>query len=105
MSTYQIAVIVGSLRKESFTRQLADAIVKLAPDEISFKHSEIGDLPLYNQDDDANPADTVKRFKSDIVAVQGLLIVTTDYNSSSAGMRKTDIDQASRRYRASDGKD
>lgn len=105
MSTYQIAVIVGSLRKESFNRQLADAIVKLAPDEFSFKHSEIGDLPLYNQDDDANPADTVKRFKSEIVAAQGLLFVTPEYNRSVPGVLKNAIDHASRPYGESVWKD
>lgn len=105
MSKYQIAVIVGSLRKESFNRQLADAIVKLAPDEFSFKQSEIGDLPLYNQDDDANPADTVKRFKSEIVAAQGLLFVTPEYNRSVPGVLKNAIDHASRPYGESVWKD
>ena len=95
MSKYQIAVIVGSLRKESFNRQLADAIVKLAPDEFSFKQSEIGDLPLYNQDDDANPADTVKRFKSEIVAAQGLLFVTPEYNRSVPGVLMISLHSAS----------
>ena len=52
MSQYQIAVIIGSLRKDSFNRKLADAIVKLAPPEFSFRQVQIGDLPLYNQDDD-----------------------------------------------------
>ena len=47
MSQYQIAVVVGSLRKDSFNRKLANAIVKLAPSEFSFKQVEIGDLPLY----------------------------------------------------------
>ena len=64
MSKYQIAVIVGSLRKDSFNRKLADAIVKLAPPEFSFKQSQIGDLPLYNQDDDAEPAASVTRLKA-----------------------------------------
>ena len=59
MGQYQIAVVVGSLRKDSFNRQLANAIVKLAPSEFSFQQLEIGDLPLYNQDDDKNPADSV----------------------------------------------
>jgi len=54
MSQYQIAVIVGSLRQDSYNRKLANGIVKLAPPEFSFKQVQIGDLPLYNQDDDAN---------------------------------------------------
>jgi chromate reductase len=60
MDQYQIAVIVGSLRKDSFNRKLAHAIVKLAPTEFSFNELEIGDLPLYNQDDDANQAYSAK---------------------------------------------
>ena len=61
MSQYQIAILVGSLRKDSFNRKLASAIAKLAPPEFSFKQMEIGDLPLYNQDDDAQPAASVSR--------------------------------------------
>ena len=49
MSQYQIAVVVGSLRRDSFQRKLANAIVKLAPPEFSFKQVQIGGLPLYNQ--------------------------------------------------------
>lgn len=105
MSKYQIAVIVGSLRKESFNRQLADAVVKLAPAEFSFKQLEIGDLPLYNQDDDANPADAVRRFKSEIEAAQGLLFVTPEYNRSIPGVLKNAIDHASRPYGESVWKD
>ncbi|SFI86220.1 chromate reductase [Nitrosomonas sp. Nm34] len=75
MSQYQIAVVVGILRKDSFNRKLATAIVKLAPSEFSFKQVEIGDLPLYNQDDDAQQAPSVKRLKSEIAAAQGLLFL------------------------------
>ena len=53
MNTYQIAVVVGSLRKDSFNRKLASAIVKLAPPEFTFKQMKIDDLPLYNQDNDS----------------------------------------------------
>lgn len=98
MSQYQIAVVVGSLRKDSFNRKLADAIVKLAPPEFSFKQLEIGDLPLYNQDDDANPAESVKRLKSEILMAQGLLFVTAEYNRSIPGVLKNAIDHASRPY-------
>ena len=94
----QIAVIVGSLRRDSFNRKLASAIVKLAPSEFSFEQVQIGDLPLYNQDDDANQAESVKRLKSDIVTAQGLLFVTAEYNRSIPGVLKNAIDHASRPY-------
>ena len=98
MSQYQIALIVGSLRKDSYNRKLANALVKLAPPEFSFKHMQIGDLPLYNQDDDANPAEPVKRLKAEIVASQGLLFITPEYNRSIPGVLKNAIDHASRPY-------
>lgn len=98
MGKFQIAVIVGSLRRDSFNRKLANAIVKLAPSEFSFKQVQIGDLPLYNQDDDANQAESVKRLKNDIGTAQGLLFVTAEYNRSIPGVLKNAMDHASRPY-------
>ena len=98
MNNYKIAVVVGSLRKDSFNRKLASAIVKLAPSEFSFKQVQIDDLPLYNQDDDANQAESVKRLKNEIKAAQGLLFVTAEYNRSIPGVLKNAIDNASRPY-------
>jgi chromate reductase len=97
MSQLNIAVIVGSLRRDSFNAKLATAIGKLAPD-VTFKHSRIDDLPLYNQDDDANQASSVKRLKAEISAAQGLLFVTPEYNRSVPGVLKNAIDHASRPY-------
>lgn len=98
MSQYQIAVVVGSLRKDSFNHKLASAIAKLAPPEFEFKQLQIGDLPLYNQDDDANQAESVKRIKAEISASHGLLFVTPEYNRSMPGVLKNAIDHASRPY-------
>ncbi|HKO68244.1 MAG TPA: NAD(P)H-dependent oxidoreductase [Burkholderiaceae bacterium] len=98
MSQYQIAVVVGSLRRESFNRQLANAIVKLAPAEFSFRQLEIGDLPLYSQDHETNPVETVKRLKKEISSSDGLLFVTPEYNRSIPGVLKNALDHASRPY-------
>ena len=98
MSQFQIAVLVGSLRRDSFNRKLASAVALLAPPDFSFRHVEIGDLPLYNQDDDANQADSVKRMKAEITAAQGLLFVTAEYNRSIPGVLKNALDHASRPY-------
>ena len=98
MSQYQIAVVVGSLRRDSFNRKFADAIVKLAPAEFVFKQVQISDLPLYNQDDDDNPTEPIKRLKSEIMTAQGLLFVTAEYNCSIPGVLKNAIDHASRPY-------
>ncbi len=98
MSQYQIGIIVGSLRRDSLNRKLARAILKLAPSEFSFKFLEIGNLPLYNQDEDTNPAESVKQLKSDIKASHGLLFVTAEYNRSIPGVLKNAIDHASRPY-------
>lgn len=100
MEKYQIAVIVGSLRKDSFNQKLANALIKLAPPEFSFKQVSI-DLPLYNQDDDANQADSVKKLKGDLNASQGFLFVTPEYNRSMPGVIKNAIDHASRPYGSS----
>lgn len=98
MSQYPIAVIVGSLRRDSLNRKLATALARLAPKEFSFKQLEIGDLPLYNQDDDSKPAETVKRLKKEILAARGLLFVTPEYNRSIPGVLKNALDHASRPY-------
>lgn len=98
MASYRIAVVVGSLRKESFNRKLARAIERLAPGELAFEHLEIGDLPLYDQDHDANPHPTVRRLKSEIAAAHGLLFVTPEYNRAVPGVLKNAIDHASRPY-------
>ena len=98
MSQYSIAVVIGSLRRESFNLKLAQAIEKLAPSEFSIKQVKIDDLPLYNQDDDANQAGAVKRLKAEIAAAQGLLFVTAECNRSVPGVLKNAIDHASRPY-------
>jgi chromate reductase, NAD(P)H dehydrogenase (quinone) len=98
MSQYHIAVVIGSLRQDSFNRQLANALVKLAPPEFSFTQLEIGDLPLYNQDHDGNPTQAVVRLKKEISAAQGLLFVTPEYNRSIPGVLKNALEHASRPY-------
>ena len=98
MSQTTIAVIVGSLRRESMNRKLATALTRLAPADVTFHPSEIGDLPLYNQDDDSAPAPQVKRLKGEISAASGLLFVTPEYNRSMPGVLKNAIDHASRPY-------
>jgi chromate reductase len=98
MSQFQILVVVGSLRRDSYNRRLAEAVVKLAPPELSFQSARIDDLPLYNQDDDAAPAVSVRRLKAQVLAANGLLFVTPEYNRSIPGVLKNAIDHASRPY-------
>ena len=98
MNSYQIAVVVGSLRRDSFNRKLAGALARLAPPEFSFKQVRIDDLPLYNQDDDAHQSDSVQRLKNDIKHAHGVLFVTPEYNRSIPGVLKNAIDNASRPY-------
>lgn len=98
MSITKITVLVGSLRKDSFNRKLATGLARLAPADFMFDVVEIGDLPLYNQDDDANQAPQVKRLKAAIAAADGLLFVTPEYNRSVPGVLKNAIDHASRPY-------
>ena len=98
MRQYNIAIIVGSLRRDSFNHQLAAGLVKLAPAEFSFNEMQIGDLPLYNQDDDDNQPPAVERLKAEIDAAHGLIFFTPEYNRSIPGVLKNAIDHASRPY-------
>lgn len=98
MDQYKIAVVVGSLRRESLNRRLADAVIALAPPEFTFSHVEIGDLPLYNQDDDGNPAAAVQRLKGEISAAHGVVFATPEYNRSVPGVLKNALDHGSRPY-------
>ena len=98
MGTYRIAVVVGSLRKDSFNRKLATALARLAPADFAFQQVRIDDLPLYNQDDDGAPAEAVRRFKAEIAGAQGVLFVTPEYNRSIPGVLKNALDQGSRPY-------
>lgn len=96
MQQYHIAVVIGSLRKDSFNKQLAEGLMKLAPPGFSFARVEIGDLPLYNQDDDEKPSAAVVRMKDVMKAADGLLFVTPEYNRSIPGVLKNALDHGSR---------
>src|SRR4029078_7345611 len=94
----QIGYVIGSLRKESINRKLANALIKLAPADFNFKDLRMGDLPLYNQDDDKAQAPEVQRLKSELRAVDAVVFVTAEYNRSVPGVMKNAIDHASRPY-------
>lgn len=98
MAQHTIAVVVGSLRKDSFNRRLARALAMRAPENLALEEVEIGDLPLYNQDDDAHQAESVQRLKRAIGAAHGVIFVTPEYNRSIPGVLKNAIDHASRPY-------
>ena len=92
-----VAVLVGSLRKESFNRKLARAAMELAPPSLKLELLEIGQLPFYNQDleTDSPPAPWVE-FRKRLAPVQAVLFVTPEYNRSVPGVMKNAIDVASR---------
>ncbi len=94
----QIGYVAGSLRTESFNRKLAQALIRLAPADWHFKELKIGDLPLYNQDDDGDQAPEVQRFKAEIRSVDAVMFVTPEYNRSVPGVLKNALDHASRPY-------
>lgn len=94
----QIGYIVGSLRKESINRKLANVLIKLGPPDFTFKELRIGDLPLYDQDDDKSQAPEVQRLKSEIRGCDAILLVTPEYNRSIPGVLKNALDHASRPY-------
>jgi len=95
---YKIAIIVGSLRKDSLNRKMARAICKMRDDNLDCSIVEIGNLPLYNQDDDANPPETYVRFRQQIAQADGVLFVSPEYNRGIPGVLKNAIDVGSRPY-------
>ncbi|AZR31529.1 NADPH-dependent FMN reductase [Xanthomonas vasicola] len=98
MSKLTIAVLVGSLRAESYNRQLARALEHLAGDKAVFEYLEIGDIPLYNQDRDGDYPAEGTRLKQQIRAADAVLFVTPEYNRSIPGVLKNAIDTGSRPY-------
>src|SRR5512143_2122047 len=98
MTQKRIGVFVGSLRRESFNRKMAKALIKLAPDTLRLEIVEIGGLPFYNQDLDDNPPVAWTGFREHIKSYDGVLFVTPEYNRSVPGVLKNAIDVGSRPY-------
>ena len=80
MTNYSIGVLVGSLRKQSLNRKLAQALVGLAPQSLKLDIVEIGHLPHCNADDESSPPQVITDFKRRIEALDGVLFVTPEYN-------------------------
>lgn len=98
MAAKKIAVIVGSLRKGSFNRTIAEALMGYAPASLELEMVEIADLPLYNQDfDDDSPA-AYTRFRELIRGYDGFLFVTPEHNRSMPAALKNALDIGSRPY-------
>jgi chromate reductase len=99
MATKKIAVLVGSLRKDSFTRKVAKTLMELAPPTLQMEFVELRDLPMYNQDDDTdNPPPAFTEFRTRIRSADGVLFCTPEYNRSIPGVLKNAIDVGSRPY-------
>jgi chromate reductase len=97
--TRKVGVLIGSLRKESFTRKLAHAIAELAPEELAFEPLELAELALYNQDlDTAQPPAEWQAFRDRARACDAILFATPEYNRSVPGLLKNAIDVGSRPY-------
>jgi chromate reductase len=94
----KVAVVVGSIRKESINLKLAKALVKLAPNEFECDFVRIDDLPVFNQDHDQNPPQQVMRVKAQIAAANALLFVTPEHNRSLPTALKNALDWVSRPY-------
>lgn len=95
-----VAVIVGSLRKDSVSRKLANAFGALTPN-LKFNVVEIGDLPHFDQDLESDPPAQWVRFRKEIAAADAVLFVTPEYNRSVPGVLKNAIDVGSRPYGSS----
>lgn len=97
-NTYNVATIVGSLRKASFSRQIAHTLAELAPPQLKLALVEIGHLPHYNQDFDENPPPAFAEFRGRIKSADAVLFVTPEYNRSIPGVLKNALDVGSRPY-------
>ena len=97
-STYDVAVLVGSLRKDGYSNRFASVLSELAPLHISCRIVGIGDLPLYNQDLDDTPPEPWETLRQSIRSAAAVLFVTPEYNRSVPGVLKNAIDIASRPY-------
>ncbi|GGA14610.1 NADPH-dependent FMN reductase [Dyella caseinilytica] len=98
MAGIKVAVLVGSLRKDSCNGRLARAVERLAPADFSFEHVRIDNLPLYDQDFDHDYPTACQGLKQQIKAADALLFVTPEYNRSIPGVLKNALDVASRPY-------
>jgi chromate reductase len=94
--TYDVAVLVGSLRRDSVNRKLARTLEELAPPALSLRVVEIGQLPLYNPDDDGTTAAEWSDFRSRIAVADAVLFVTPEYNRSVPAALKNALDVGSR---------
>ena len=97
-STYNIVVIVGSLRKESFTLKIANALSKLAPDTLKLDLTTLHGISFFNQDLEATPPADWVAFREKLQKSNGVLFVTPEYNRSISGVLKNAIDVGSRPY-------
>ena len=95
---YNVVVIVGSLRKESFTLKIANALAKLAPDTLKLKVVTLHDISFFNQDLEATPPADWLAFREKLQQSNGVLFVTPEYNRSISGVLKNAIDVGSRPY-------
>jgi chromate reductase len=96
MATYNIAIVVGSLRKGSINRNIARSICAIRGDNLECNMVEIGDLPLFNQDIEASPPEQWVKFREQIAAADGILFCTPEYNRGLPGVLKNAIDVGSR---------
>src|SRR3979411_3424062 len=92
---HNVVVIVGSLRKESFTLKIANALAKLAPDALKLDVTTLHDLSFFNQDLEANPPADWLAFREKLQKSDGVIIVTPEYNRSIPGVLKNAIDVGS----------
>jgi chromate reductase len=98
MRKFKVAIVVGSNRRESINRKLAQAIAKLAENRVDARLVQIGDLPMYNQDLESPLPASVARFKTEIEQADALLFVTPEHNRSLPAVLKNAIDWGARPY-------
>lgn len=99
MNEHVIGIVVGSIRKEAFTKKIGEFLVANAPKSHRFEFIEIADLPIYNQDyDESGEPDNYSKFREKVRSMQGIIFVTPEHNRSIPAALKNALDVGSRPY-------
>ena len=98
---FDVVAVVGSLRRESYTRRIVQSLIELAPGALELEIVGVGDLALYNQDDESDPPAAWGAFRNRVKAADAVLFATPEYNRSIPGVLKNAIDVGSRPYGSS----
>ncbi len=98
MKKFKIAIVIGSLRKDSYNLKIANSLIEQSPESLSLQIVGIGNLPLFNEDLENTPLSEWETFREQIKTVDGVIFLTPEHNRSIPAALKNAIDVGSRPY-------